>query len=311
MNIVFMASSAFAEPSLRLALNRGMRILCVVTQPDKRQSRGMHIEATPVKKAALELGLPVYQPADINTAASVAYLKGLAADLFVVIAYGQKLSQEILDIPAIMPVNIHASLLPAYRGAAPINWAIINGETITGVTLMKVTLRMDTGPVIHQKPCEIRASDTATTLAQRLAVDAGEVLLEGIALLQNGSYALSPQDGSKASFAPKLNRANGLIDWKKSAPDIINLIRGCVPWPGAFTSYKGKRVLIHKASIAPYAGIAAVSAGQVVHISAEGIVVSAAGGALLIESLQMEGKRVISAAEFTAGYKLKMLDSFG
>ena len=221
----------------------------------------MRIEPTPLKSAAVELGLPVYQPVNINMPESVNYLTSLQPALFVVIAYGQKLSQIILDIPRIMPVNIHASLLPAYRGAAPINWAIIRGEKTTGVTLMKVAQRMDTGPVLMQKSLSILDTDTAESLSAKLSVLAGEILVEGIDRLASGSCPLTAQDESKASFAGKLKKTDGLIDWKKPAFEIVNLIRGCMPWPGAFTYYKGKTVKIHKASCVSYAGIDTLSAG--------------------------------------------------
>jgi methionyl-tRNA formyltransferase len=311
MNIVFMGSSGFGVPSLRRLVTHGHRIICVVTQPDKKKNRGMHIEPTAVKEAAGELGLDVYQPPDVNASASIQYLSSLKPDLFVVIAYGQKLSQAILDIPAIMPVNVHASLLPSYRGAAPINWAIIRGEKTTGVTLMKVTLRMDTGPVISQKAQDILETDTAVTLSDRLSVDAGDILIRGIEALQSGSAGLVAQDESKASFAPKLKRADGLISWDRSASDIVNLIRGCMPWPGAYTYYKGKRLLIHAATTVSYTGSDTVSPGQIVHISKKGIVAACAGGSLLIESVQMEGRRVISALEFMSGYKVNVQDIFG
>jgi len=306
-----MGSAGFGESSLRALVHAGHSILCVVTQPDKKQNRGMRIEATAIKKVALELGLLVYQPANINASESVSYLQNLKPDLFVVIAYGQKLSQSILDIPKIMPLNIHASLLPAYRGAAPINWAIIRGEKTTGLTLMKVTLRMDTGPVLIQKPVAILDTDTAESLLVKLSGLSGEILVEGINRIASGVYSLAQQDETRASFAVKLKKSHGLIIWNKPALEIINVIRGCVPWPGAFTLYKGKVVKIHKASIVSYAGFDTMSTGQIVHISKDGLVVTAGGGCLLIEKLQMEGKRIISSGEFIAGYKVNVGDTFG
>ena len=306
-----MGSSQFGEPSLRKLVACGHTVACVVTQPDKKRNRGMHVEPTAIKKFAIELGLVVYQPEDINSPESVGYLKGVGADIFVVIAYGQKLSQNVLDIPAIMPLNIHASLLPAYRGAAPINWAVINGDKVTGVTLMKVSFRMDTGPVLLQKSCEIHEKDTTAILTDKLSVDAAELLIEGLSRISSKDYKLIEQDGSKATSAPKLKRSDGLINWNKPACSIVNRVRGCNPWPGAFTYYKGKLIKIHKASNVSYTGSDTVTAGQIVHISREGIVVSAKGGSLLIESVQMEGKRMISAAEFIAGYKVCAADIFG
>jgi methionyl-tRNA formyltransferase len=311
MKIVYMGTSKFGETSLRRIIGHGHDVTCVVTQPDRKKNRGMHVEPAPIKKLALELGVDVYQPDDINSAESVKYLKKMNSDVFVVIAYGQKLSREVLDIPAIMPLNIHASLLPAYRGAAPINWAVINGDKVTGVTLMKVSFRMDTGPVLLQRSRDIEESDTAADLADKLSADAAEILIEGLSKLASKDYALTDQDGSKATYAPKMKRSDGLIIWEKPASDIVNLVRGCTPWPGAFTYYKGKLIKIHRASNVSYKGSDIVPAGQIVHISREGIVVSAKGGSLLIESVQMEGKRIISAAEFVAGYKVIAADAFG
>jgi methionyl-tRNA formyltransferase len=311
MKIIYMGSSQFGEPALRRLVASGHTVACVVTQPDKKQNRGMHVEATAIKKLAIELGLAVYQPVDVNAQESVQHLKAAGADVFVVIAYGQKLSQEVLDIPAIMPLNIHASLLPAYRGAAPINWAVINGDKVSGVTLMKVSYRMDTGPMLLQKPCEILEKDTAEALADKLSVDAAEILIEGLSRIALKDYKLVEQDGSKATFAPKLKRSDGLIDWNKPACSIVNQVRGCSPWPGAFTYYKGKGLKIHKASNVSYTGSDTVSAGQIVLISKDGIVVTAGQGSVLIESVQMEGKRIISAAEFIAGYKVCAADIFG
>jgi methionyl-tRNA formyltransferase len=176
---------------------------------------------------------------------------------------------------------------------------------------MKVSFRMDTGPVLLQKSCEIHEKDTAAILTDKLSAYAAEILIEGLSRISSKDYKLIEQDGSKATSAPKLKRSDGLIDWNKPACSIVNQVRGCNPWPGAFTYYKGKALKIHKASNVSYTGSDTVTAGQIVHISREGIVVSAKDGSLLIESVQMEGKRVISAAEFIAGYKVCAADIFG
>lgn len=311
MNIVFMGSGQFGVPSLRRLAAQGHRVLCVVTQPDKKQNRGMRIEPTAIKKTSIELGLEIYQPADINSRESVSHLQLLKPDILVVIAYGQKLSQAILDIPGIMPMNIHASLLPAYRGAAPINWAIIRGEKTTGVTLMKVALRMDTGAVLLQRSVDILDSDTAQTLADKLSACAPDMLIEGLDRLASGAYPLTVQDESKASLARKLKKSDGLIDWHKPAREIVNLIRGCVPWPGAFTHYKRKLLKIHKASILSGTALGANQAGQIVGVSKEGIAVAAGKSACLVESVQMEGKRAVSAYEFVLGHQVKVQDMLG
>jgi methionyl-tRNA formyltransferase len=176
---------------------------------------------------------------------------------------------------------------------------------------MKVSFRMDSGPVLLQKSREILENDTAATLADKLSNDAAELLVRGLSAIESKDFSLLEQDGSKATYAPKLKRTDGLIDWSKHASDIVNLVRGCAPWPGAYTYYKGKMIKVHKASNVSYTGSDTVSAGQIVLISREGVVVSAKGGSLLIESVQMEGKRVITAAEFVAGYKVCAADTFG
>ena len=311
MNIVFMGTGSFGVPCLETLVRSGHTIRCAVSQPDKPRDRGMRVEPTAVKRAASSLGLTVYQPDDINSGASVEYIKGLRPDVLVVIAYGQRLSQAILDIPSMMPVNIHASLLPAYRGAAPVNWALIRGERTTGVTLMKIVLRMDAGPVILQKPLAILDTDTALTLSEKLSFLAADVLDQGIRLLCGPGLRLTEQDEPAATYAPKLTKSDGSIDWNKPACEIVNRVRGCVPWPGAFTLYRGRSVKIHSATVLPDAAVRPGAAGQVIGLSRQGIAVSAGAGAVLVTSLQMEGKRVVSADEFIAGYRVRDIDRFG
>jgi len=309
MNIVFFGSSNFAVAPLKalLALASTYKVSCVVTQPDKQKGRGLHFAGPIIKTVALESGLEIYQPDNVNNADSVKFLNGLNPDLFIVIAYGQILSQKILDIPKIIAINLHASLLPKLRGASPINWAIINGEKITGITAIKMTDRMDAGPIILQKEINIYDDDTALTLEDKLSDLAGTALLTAVSSVEANNYNLTPQDLKNASFAPKLKKKDGLIDWGKAAPEVHNLIRGCLGWPGAFTYYNGKLLKIYKAEISSKVNeFASYKAGEIVNISREGIIVAAGVGNLIIEELQLEGKRRMKVEEFISGHKIRI-----
>ncbi len=305
MNIVFFGSSKFAVPSLNALLASKHKVSCVVTQPDKPKGRGLHFSGTVIKTIASESGIMIRQPGNVNDLDSVNYLKGMNPDLFVVIAYGQILSSEILNIPKIFSINAHASLLPKYRGAAPINWAIINGEEITGVTIIKMSEKMDAGAIISQKEIRIDNSDTAITLEDTLSGLAGHLLLDSLVSFEDNNYKLKPQDGGSVSFAPKLKKEDGRIDWNKPAGDILNLIRGCISWPGAFTYYKGKLLKIYKARVAIDSEHKSIRvAGEIVRASKEGIVVATEKDNLLIEELQIEGKKRMKIEEFIAGHKI-------
>jgi len=303
MNIVFMGSSSFGVPALRGLVTAGYNVSCVVTQEDKRQGRGMAVGHTPVKTAALELKLKLFQPRNINLPESTKVLRELNPDLLIVIAYGQILSQEVLDMPRIMPLNIHASLLPLLRGPAPINWAIINGDKTTGNTLMKITLKMDSGPVISQSRMDVLEYDSAITLEEKLSQDAAELLLKGLKMIKAKGYKLQEQDAAKVTIAPKLNTDTCRIDWNMPAARLNDLIRGLLNWSAAFTYYKGKRLKIYSARVVPVERRSA-KPGSVVSAGAEGIEVGTGMGNLLVCRLQPEGKRVMDAGEFIAGYKL-------
>ena len=305
MKIVFFGSSNFAVPSLQALAKTKHSISCVLTQPDKEKGRGLHIEGTAVKAAADTLGLKVYQPEKINTIETVNFLKSLNADLFVVASYGQILSQEVLDTPKIFSINLHASLLPKYRGAAPINWAIINGEQITGVTVIKMERRMDAGPIILQKTIGIAGEDTEATLGDKLSNLASELLLDCLVSIEDKNYKLKPQDETDVSFAPKLKKNDGAIDWNKPAEEINNLIRGCMNWPGAFTYYNGKLLKIYKAEAFKFLSPSVPQPpGGIVQVSKEGIVVATGGDGLMIKELQIESKKRMRVEEFIAGHKI-------
>lgn len=312
MNIVFFGSDNFAVPSLRALLTSAHKISCVVTQPDRKKDRALRLQATPVKRLAYASGIEIYQPEAANAGESIEFLRKLSPDLFIVISYGQILSQEILSIPKIFAINVHASSLPSYRGAAPINWAIINGERISGVTIIKMTKKMDAGPIILQEAAEIRDEDTAITLEEKLSKRAAELLIDSLKAIGNKTYSLTEQDEGKVSFAPKLKKEDGLINWKKSAQDINNLIRGCLGWPGAFTYYKGKLLKIYKAKVCSQVRrFESSNLGEIVDVSKEGITVATGRDNLAIEELQIEGKRMMKAEEFIAGHKISVGEILG
>ncbi|MGE5197179.1 MAG: methionyl-tRNA formyltransferase [Deltaproteobacteria bacterium] len=305
MNIVFFGSAQFAVPSLKILLGTHHKVSAAVTQPDRHKGRGLAIASTPVKSVAEEAGLKVYQPESINTLEAAHFLKGLGPDLFVVIAYGQIISQKLLDIPRLLAVNVHASLLPKYRGAAPINWAIINGETTTGVTVMKMVRQMDAGPVIAQEKISIDNDDNARTLERKLSDLGAHLLLQSLKSIENGRYALLPQDDAKVVLASKLRKEDGLIKWDVPAQDIYNRIRGCVGWPGAFTHYEGKLMKIYRARVAAVSHASGRGRpGEIIKISREGISVYTAKDILIIEELQIEGRKRMDAAQFISGYKV-------
>jgi len=305
MNIVFFGSDIFAVKPLEALIQAGYGIACVVTQPDRKKGRGLKIEATPVKEAAARAGLKVYQPVDVNSCETMDFLKGLNPDLFIVIAYGQLLSRDVLSLPKVFSINAHASLLPKYRGAAPINWAIIKGEINTGVTIIKITEKMDAGPIISQKKIPISDEDTATGLQDKLSVLAAEMLLGCLIAIEKKTFKLMLQDESKVTYAPKLKKVDGLIDWSKSAQEIHNLVRGCFDWPGAFTYWQGKILKLHKTMVSQLAGLPVSQLpGTIVEASKDSISVATRKDILAIQELQLEGKRSMAAQDFIAGHKI-------
>ena len=311
MKIVFFGSSQFAVPALRALVNAKYNIACVVTQPDRRRGRHLVKAATPVKEAALEFKLEVFQPTSVNTDQSLYFIKVLKADLFVVAAFGQILSEGLLQIPKIS-INIHASLLPKYRGAAPINWAIIKGEEKTGVTIIKLVCKMDAGPMIAQRVVPIAKNDDASTLEPKLAEIGAGLLLQAIDNIKENKYTLTPQKETEATFAPKLNKNDGLINWQDAAEKIHNLIRGCIDWPGAFTYYKGKMLKIYKTEVGPRVLEPAGSrAGQIIEVTKEKIVMACGKDSLEIKELQLEGKRRMKVEEFISGHKISVGEILG
>jgi methionyl-tRNA formyltransferase len=310
MDLVFFGSDNFAVPALGALAGSRHKILCVVTQPDRKKGRHLKLSATPVKEAALRLKLKVFQPESMNSPAALAHLKGLRPDLLVVVAYGQILSSAAIALPKIMPINLHASLLPALRGAAPINWAIIKGENKTGVTVMKITQKMDAGPLIARKELAIAPDDTAPALEAKLAVAGDKLLVDCVDRIEKSDFQLEAQDESAATFAPKLKKEDGRIDWSKSAEMVYNLIRGCADWPAAHTRYRGGMLKIHQARLIQGTGGQVSGNGEIIKVGKEGIEVACGKGSLLIIRMQPEARRSMSAAEFIAGHKIKTGERF-
>jgi methionyl-tRNA formyltransferase len=306
MKIVFFGSAHFAVLALETLIKSEHQVICVVTQPDKQKGRHLHVAGTDVKSTAIAAGLEIFQPENINLKESVKYLKSLDADIFVIVAYGQIFSQEVLDIPKIMPLNIHASLLPRYRGAAPINWAIINGDKKSGVSIMFVTQKMDSGPVILQKEINIEDRDDSIILADKLRHLGAQLLIDVLRIIDKRDYRLQDQDEDKAVFAPKMKKETGLIDWSTPATDIVNQIRGVLPWPGAFTTYCRKHLKILKATVTRVFPNHSVQPGEIVSIDKEGVIVACGRGFLKIIELQLEAGKRMSAGNFIIGHKLSV-----
>jgi methionyl-tRNA formyltransferase len=306
MKIAFFGSSHFAVPALEALIEskHEHEVVCVITQPDKQKGRHLQLASTDVKNTASAASLKTFQPENINSKESVKLLKDLEADLFVIVAYGQLLSQEILDLPKVMPINIHASLLPRYRGAAPINWAIINGDKKTGITIMYVTSKMDSGPLILQKEIKIEDKDSAVSLEEKLRFYGAQLLIEALDIITKRDYRLVEQDEDKVVYAPKMTKEVGLIDWNTSAVDIHNQVRGVIPWPGAFTSYRKKLLKIFQTQVLPIFPSHKPLSGELIRADKHGIVVACARGFLEIKELQLEAGKRMPAQSFIIGHRL-------
>ncbi|MFA5142642.1 MAG: methionyl-tRNA formyltransferase [Candidatus Omnitrophota bacterium] len=305
MKVVFFGTSEFAIPALNALMDSPCKVLAVVTQPDRKRGRNLKVSAPPVKAMAIAHDIPVYQPQDASDAAAAAYLKSLNADLFVVISFGQILKENILTIPKLYSINLHGSLLPAYRGAAPTNWAIINGERVSGVTVIKMNEKMDEGDIILRHETAIYPEDTNITLTERLADLGARSLGAAIALIENGGAVFAKQDSAKATYAPKLKKTDGLIDWNMKACEIHARVRGLLPWPGAYSRYGGRILKVLKTEIAGSTG-AECARGEVVNIiKGKGIVVRTGAGDLIVQYLQLEGKKVLDADSFVRGHKIE------
>lgn len=299
--IVYMGTPAFAVPTLEALLQAGYPVVGVVCQPDKPAGRGQKLTPPPVKDLATASGIPVYQPERVRQNPEfLETLRALAPDLVVVVAYGKILPAEILDLPRFGCLNVHASLLPAYRGAAPIQWAVIQGETMTGVTLMKMDLGMDTGDMLAKAELPIAPDDTALTLAPKLASLGAELAVERIPDWVAGRLAPEPQVHAHASMAPMLSKETGRLDWERPAMVLHNLVRGVQPWPGATTTLAGEplKVVVTRVVVAE---APAGAPGEIVALTPDGWVVACGEDALLLAHVQAPGKPPQQAADVARG----------
>lgn len=308
ISLVFCGTPAFAVPTLEKLLEAGFLISLVVTQPDRPKGRGLELVSSPVKQCALKLGLPIVQPERIKDNEDFrARLTLLKPDAIIVVGYGRIIPQWMLDLPLLGNINLHASLLPKYRGAAPIQWAIAQGETFTGVTTMKIDAGLDTGDILLQREISIASDDTAETLAPKLAAVGASVTVETLRGLQTGSIQPRRQNDSQATLAPILKKEDGLINFSQPAREILNRLRGFKPWPGAFSKFRGKNAHISRA-------VALDRALAPAEMKVEGNHLFVGCGhntALEILELQVEGKKRTSASDFVRGYRPRPGEKLG
>ena len=316
LNLVFCGTPRFAVPTLDKLLAAGHSVPLVVTQPDRPRGRGMDVAVSPMKDAAIRLGIALLQPATIkNNAEFRDQLAAIAPDAVIVVGYGRIIPQWMIDLPQLGNLNLHASLLPKYRGAAPIQWAIANGESITGVTTMRIDAGLDTGDILMQREIPIAPEDTAETLGPKLASIGADLMVETLRGLDTGQVRPTPQDHSQATLAPILKKEDGRMDFTRSADDLFNRLRGFQPWPGAFTTFKGKTLQVHHAQ--PLQHAVKLTPGE---IAVEGTRLFVGCGknkaqdadtALELIEIQLEGKRRMTAQEFINGYRPKSGDHLG
>ncbi len=303
MKIVFMGTPDFAVCSLESLIKAGHEITCVVTQPDRQKGRGRELAFCPVKECAIKHGLNVFSPVKIKDPESVAELKKYEADIFVVAAFGQILSEEILNMPKFGCVNIHASLLPHLRGAAPIQWSILNGDKETGVSIQQMEKGLDTGDVLISRAIPIENTDTGASLFDKLMILGGELIVELLPMIEQGTVKPVRQDESKATYASKITKDMGLIDWTKDAATIERYVRGLNSWPSAFTYIDGRMLKIWSAKVSDEESSG--KPGTVTATSNDSITVQTGRGSLVITEVQLEGKKRMSTGEFLRGFRLE------
>jgi methionyl-tRNA formyltransferase len=298
MRVVFMGTPAFAVPTLERTVAAGHQVVAVFTQPDRPKGRGQKDAMPPVKEAALRLGLPVFQPERVRRPEVVEQLRAMAADGMVVVGYGQIIPKSILDLPPRGIINVHASLLPKYRGAAPIQWAIARGEQRTGVTTMRINEGLDTGDILLKWETEIGAEETAPELSERLAAAGADLLVRTLAEID--TIVPQPQDDSQATLAPILKKEDGKIDWQRPPREILNRIRGFDPWPGGYGFLRGLRLQIWKAAAAEIS----LPPGALKVVNRKLYAGCGAGQSLELREIQLEGKKRMPAAVFLNGFTL-------
>lgn len=303
MRILMMGTPDFAVPTLHALMTTSHKVVGVVTQQDKPKGRGHRLVPTPLKEAALSYDLPVYQPQTLKDEAFIDLLRKLNPDLIVVVAYGKILPKAVLDFPKYGCVNVHASLLPKYRGAGPIQWSIIDGETETGITTMQMGEGLDTGDILLQERVPITDDTTAEALFDTLAELGGCLLLETISGLEAGTITPTPQPEEGATYAPMLTKTTGYLDFSHNAHAILRRIRGVTPWPSAVVGYEDKRMKIHDAKVV--SGTVDKTPGQILEVSREGILVACGHDRLLITEMQLEPAKRMSVSEYLLGHEIK------
>jgi methionyl-tRNA formyltransferase len=308
LNLVFCGTPRFAVPTLSKVVEAGFHVHLVVTQPDRPKGRGLELVSSPVKERALQLGLPVVQPESIKRNEEFkVQLSKIKPDAIVVVGYGRIIPQWMLDLPQFGNINLHASLLPKYRGAAPIQWAIARGETVTGVTTMKIDAGLDTGDILLQEEVPIAPGDTAETLAPKLAEVGAKLTVTTLRGLQAGSVHPSQQDHARATLAPILRKEDGLIDFSRSASEILNRMRGFQPWPGAYTKFRGKNLQVWRAASAK----GALSSSEL-KVEGDHLLVGCGENTVIeLLELQIEGKKRSSVADFLRGYRPQSGEKLG
>lgn len=303
MKIVFMGTPEFSVGTLEAILRAGHQVTCVVTQPDKPKGRGKEMQMTPVKECALAHGIPVFQPTRIKAEEAIEELKKIEADIFVVAAFGQILSKAVLEMPKYGCINVHASLLPKYRGAAPIQWAIINGEKETGVTIMQMNEGLDTGDMLLKAQIPIEEEETGDSLQDKLALLGANLCVEALSAIEKGKVIPVLQNEKDTCYAKMLTKQLGHIDFADSAVKIERLIRGLNSWPSAYTLYNGKNLKIWKAKVVE--NVCQDGPGVITEVTKESLTVATGEKSLQITELQLEGKKRMPASEFLRGYALK------
>ena len=305
MKIIFMGTPDFAVAPLEALIKNGYEVTLVVTQPDKEKGRGKEISMSPVKECALKYGIPVFQPVKIREEKAVAELKKYEADIFVVAAFGQILSEEILNMPRLGSINIHASLLPKYRGAAPIQWSLLNGDEKTGVTIMQMAKGLDTGDILTKKEYDILPTDTGESLFDKLMYLGAELLIETLPELQKGSIVPIKQNDDESSYAGKITKEMGNIDWSEDTKKIERYVRGLNSWPSAYTHLNGKTLKIWEAYVAEDTLGKGLKPGTLISQSKDALFIKTGDGALKVTKLQLEGKKRMSVHDFLLGYEIK------
>lgn len=302
MRIVFMGTPDFSVPTLEALVKGGHQVAAVVTQPDKPKGRGKSVLMTPVKEKAIELSIPVYQPVKVRDPEFLEVLKGLEPDVIVVVAFGQILPKAVLELPKYGCVNVHASLLPKYRGAAPIQWAVIDGEKVSGVTTMLMDEGLDTGDMLEVKEIPLDEKETGGSLFDKLSRLGGELILSTLENLEDGTIVRTPQGESGTGYAKMLKKSMGEIDWSMDAVKIERLIRGLNPWPSAYTSLNGKTLKLWAADVVekPVTGVP----GRVT-VGKDELLVECGSGFLSVKELQLEGKKRMDTAAFLRGFQVE------